>query len=201
MQKDNSTLRLKTQLRRNALEEIEAPVVMETHGGFGSIFLRCYFGIRNGIVFEKKPDKTAVLAKQRPTWAVYECDCETALRSGIGAHLDINFLDLDPYGEPWPILDAHFGSSRPFPHRLAVVVNDGLRQGLKMNGAWNVGSMAGVVSKYGNNALYKNYLEICQELMQEKAGQVGYTLTRWAGYYCGHADQMTHYAAILEKPD
>ena len=200
MQKDNSTLALKTSLRRNALNEIESPVVMETHGGFGAIFAKCYFGVSDGVVFESKPDKAAALAKQRPTWAVYETDCVMALAAGVGNHLPVNFIDLDPYGEPWPVMDAFFQSDRQFPSRLAIVVNDGLRQGVKMNGGWNTKSLADVVAKYGSSQLYKNYLTICRELLEEKAGQRGYTLTRWAGYYCGHADQMTHYAAILEKP-
>lgn len=56
-----------------------------------------------------------------------------------------------------------------------------------------------VVSKYGNAVLYKNYLEICQEMLQEKASQRGYTLTRWAGYYCGYMDQMTHYCGLFTR--
>lgn len=199
MQKDNSTLALKVSLRRNALKEIGEPVVMETHGGFGRIYDRCYYGLEEGVVFEQKPDKAAALALQRPGWAVYETDCVMALTAGIGNHLPVNFIDLDPYGEPWPVLDAFLGSKRVFPQRLAVVVNDGLRQKVKMNGGWDVGSMAGAVAKWGASQMYKNYLAICREMLEEKAGQRGYTLTRWAGYYCGHAKQMTHYAAILEK--
>lgn len=199
MKKDNSTLQLKIQLRRKALKLIENPVIMETNGGNGAIFFKCYFGIDNGVVFEHKPEKTAVLAVQRPTWAVYECDNKTSIKSGAGNHLTINFLDVDPYGEPWPILDAYFGSNRPFPDKMAVVVNDGLRQKIKISGGWDVGSMKSAVEKWGNNALYANYLDVCQDLLKEKASQVGYTLTRWAGYYCGHCQHMTHYAAILEK--
>ncbi len=172
---------------------------METHGSYGAIWNRCYMDIAQGVVFEKDPDKTKVLAVQRPTWAVYECDCEQALAAGIGAHLPVNFLDCDPYGEPWPVLDAFFLSERPFPPTLAIVVNDGLRQKLKMNGGWNVESLRDVVATYGNNVLYANYLDICKELLQEKASQRGYTLTRWAGYYCGHAQQMTHYAGLFTR--
>jgi len=200
MQKDNSTLALKTSLRRNALKEIDLPVVMETHGGYGAIFANCYFGIVDGVAFESKPDKASALAKQRPTWAVYESDCVMAIRAGIGNHLPVNFLDLDPYGEPWPVMDAFFQSDREFPDKLVIVVNDGLRQKLKMNGGWDVGSMVDVVAKYGASQMSKNYLAICRELLEEKASQRNYTLTRWAGYYCGHADQMTHYVAILTKP-
>lgn len=199
MKKDNSTLTLKVSLRRNALKEIEAPVVMETHGGYGAIFSRCYFGIPDGIVFESKPDKAAALAKQRPAWAVYETDCVMALRSNVGNHLPVNFLDLDPYGEPWPVVDAFFQSDREFPEKIAIVVNDGLRQAVRMNGGWNTRSLVAMVERYGAGQMYKKYLDVCRELLEEKAGQRGYTLTRWAGYYCGHADQMTHYAAILEQ--
>lgn len=153
--------------------------------------------IADGVVFEKNPDKTKVLAVQRPTWAVYECDCEQALAAGVGAHLPINFLDCDPYGEPWPVIDAFFQSDRLFPTTLAIAVNDGLRQKLKMNGGWNVASLEHIVSVYGNDALYANYLEVCRALLQEKASQRGYSLTRWKGYYCGYLDQMSHYAALF----
>lgn len=199
MQKDNSTLRLKALLRTKLLAEIKNPIVMETHGGYGGIWAKCYFGVEDGVVMEKDPDKAAALAKQRPTWAVYECDCVNALRAGVGSHLSVNFLDLDPYGEPWPVVDAFFQSERQFPPILAIAVNDGLRQKVKINGGWDVRSLADVVERYGSATLYKKYLDVCQEMVKEKAGQRGYTLTRWAGYYCGHADQMTHYAAILKR--
>lgn len=197
--KDNSTYLLKTSLRKNLLRLIDKPIVMETHGGYGAIWNQCYMDVSLGVVFEKDPDKTRALAVQRPTWAVYECDCEAALLAGVGAHLPVNFLDCDPYGEPWPVLDAFFLSKRPFPETLAVVVNDGLRQKLKMNGGWNVASLEEVVSKYGNAALYKNYLEICREMLQEKASQQGYKLTRWKSYYCGYMEQMSHYAALFSR--
>lgn len=172
---------------------------METHGGYGAIWQRCYSDIADGVVFEKDPDKTRILGIQRPTWAVYECDCVAALSDGVGGHLPVNFVDIDPYGEPWPVIDAFFQSERPFPSTMGIVVNDGLRHKLKTGSGWNAGSMESVVSNYGNNALYPNYLEICQELLKEKASQRGYTLTRWAGYYTGHADAMTHYAALFTR--
>jgi len=170
---------------------------METHGGAGHLFMKCYRDVQRGVVFEVKPDKTAILARQRPTWSVYECDCVPALRAGVGSHLPVNFFDLDPYGEPWPVLDAILQSERPWPERIGVVVNDGLRQKLRIS-AWDVGSMQAMVGKYGNK-LADVYLEVCRELLDEKAAQRGYRITRWAGYYCGHADAMTHYAAVLEK--
>lgn len=170
---------------------------METHGGYGAVWRRCYAGIEQGVVFEKDPLRTARLAQQRPTWAVYECDCEQALSAGVGFHVPVNFVDFDPYGEPWPAIDAFFSVKRDWPQVLAVAVNDGLRQKLSMGGGWDVESMRSMVAKYGAKAMYENYLIVCQELLQEKAGQVGYTLTGWAGYYCGYLGQMTHYGAVL----
>lgn len=199
MKKDNSTLDLKVSLRRNLLKEIANPVVMETHGGMGVIGAQVYFGISSGVVFEKDATKADALAMQRPTWAVYECDCVMALRADVGAHLPVNFLDCDPYGDPWSVIDAFFESNREFPSVLGVAVNDGLRQKMKISGGWNVRSMASVVERHGNRYMYHNYLSVCKELLQEKAGQRGYSLTRWAGYYCGHLGQMTHYAAKLNR--
>lgn len=199
VKKDNTTLLHKISLRKNLLKMINDPVVMETHGGAGAIFDRCYSHIERGVVFEKKPEKTAILAKQRPTWFVYEADCVGGIMAGCGKYLPINFLDVDPYGEPWPIISAFFKSGFYLPEKLGIAVNDGLRQKLKMNGGWAVNSMREKVQEYGNNALYKNYLQICQEMIKEISGQHGYELTGWAGYYCGAAKHMTHYAALLVR--
>lgn len=197
--KDNSTLSLKVSLRRNALREIQNPIVLETHGGYGSIYARCYGDVPNGVVIEKDEKKADFLAMQRPTWAVYEADCVGALQGGAGAHLPINFLDCDPYGDPWHVIDAFLMSEREFPEKLAIVVNDGLRQKVKINGGWDVHSLAAVVAKYGAASTYRRYLDICREMLEEKASQRVVTLTRWAGYFCGTMDQMTHYAGIFQK--
>lgn len=190
---------LKVSLRRNLLKEIDKPVIMETHGGYGHVWAQCYFGVPNGVAFEKDAAKAAAIAAQRPAWAVYECDCIAAIAGGAGAHLPVNVLDIDPYGEPWPVLDAFFGSKRHFPQRLAIAVNDGLRLRLKTGVAWATHSLQDAVQRFGNAGIAPRYLEVCRWLLAKKAGECGYTLTRWAGYYCGHADQMTHYAAVLER--
>lgn len=196
--KDNSTISLKVSLRRNALREIEKPVVLETHGGVGALYSRCYTGVNDGVVIEKDEKKSRHLASQRPAWAVYEGDCVTALRGGIGSHLPINFVDIDPYGDPWPTIDAFLASHRDLPDVLAIVVNDGLRQMVKATGGWNVHVLYPMVEKYGSN-LYGIYLEVCRELLVNKTAQHGYSLRRWAGYYCGYSGQMTHYAAVFQK--
>jgi hypothetical protein len=198
MQFDNKTKQQKISLRRRMLREVEHPVVMETHGGAGVLWRECYSHIADGVVFEKDPSKTKRLAQQRPDWAVYEGECENALLHGVGAHLPINFLDLDPYGEPWTAMDAFFESERPRPERMIVVVNDGLRQKIQYGGAWSTGSMEAMVQTYGND-LYDVYLEVCLELVKEKAAKAGYALDRFTGYYCGYNGQMTHYGAVLTR--
>ncbi|PZV19197.1 MAG: hypothetical protein DCF22_00585 [Leptolyngbya sp.] len=197
-QKDNSTYYQKLRLRRSALAHIAKPVVMETHGGLGKLYQACYASVLQGVVFEKDPKRTGILAKQRPTWAVYEGDCVAAIAAGVGAHLEINLLDVDPYGEPWSTIEAFLSSDRPRAKQLHIVVNDGQKQKVQLTGGWNSASLKGLIDKYGNG-LSQHYLEACQILMHEKAALAGYAVSRWHGYYCGHGQQMTHYWAMLEQ--
>jgi hypothetical protein len=194
----NATFTQKAELRSRTLMMIEKPVILETNGGYGRLFQRCYRHVKDGAVLEADPVKAAALGIQRPTWAVYECKPDRALADGIGSHLEINFVDVDPFGEPWPMIDGFFKSKRPFPSKLAFVVNDGLRPTLRLN-AWSVGSMHAAVSRLGARAIAPKYLEICREMLSEKARGAGYRLTRWTGYYCGNAESATHYAAVFEK--
>lgn len=130
---------------------------------------------------------------------MYEADCIRSLRAGAGAHLAINLIDCDPYGEAWETLQAFFESERPFPKRIGVAVNDGLRMKLKITGGWDVASMHPAVRKFGNAAMYAEYLTIARWNLERIAGERGYAITDWTGYYCGHGDCMTHYAAVLER--
>jgi len=174
-------------------------VILETHGGYGAIFDACYSQFEQGLVFETDEKKTSVLVRQRPTWAVYESDCVAGIRAGLGGDLPITILDCDPYGEPWPAINAFFSSKREFQPRMGVVVQDGLKQTLGLQGGWKVKSLAGVVEKFGNAGLYDNYLQLCRILLEEKAAKAAYSLRRWTGYYCGAHQNITHYAAILER--
>ena len=198
MQKDNTTFKQKAALRRALLSAIDQPVIMETHGGIGALYRACYSHIKSGVVFEKSPDKTAVLAGQRPTWAVYEADCEKAIAAGAGAHLMVTFLDIDPYGSPWETMQAFFSSARPRASRLAIAVNDGLRNRIKIGQAWHTDALLPVVATFGNN-LYPLYLDVCRFLVAHHAKAAGYQLRRFVGYYCGHNGDLTHYAVILEQ--
>lgn len=199
MKRNNSTFKEKAALRRVMLRQMsEPPVVLETHGGLGRLWAACYAGLGTGVVFEKDEDKAAYLARQRSTWAVYEADCVAALAGGAGAHLEVNVLDLDPWGEPWPAVTAFFESERPRAGRLWVVVNDGLRKSLMQGGAWRVQSLQEAVQKYGND-LFTCYLDVCRELLTQKAAQAGYSLGRFAGYYCGDSNAVTHYLAQFSR--
>ena len=70
MKHDNNTYSEKVMLRQTAVSLLtETPVVMETHGGIGDLWAAVYADVEEGVVFEKRPDRTTLLALQRPTWA------------------------------------------------------------------------------------------------------------------------------------
>ena len=198
MARDNSTLTNKTQLRRSLLAEIDDPVILEPYGGKGIIWWHCYQDVMQGTVIEKQEDKADVLARQRPTWAVFCGDALAVLQSGVCRRLTYNYVDIDPYGEPWATIDLVLGGAVPLARRVGVVVHDGLRSNLRMNTAWKVAAMQWAVQQWGNERVHDNYIAICQQMLEKKAEQAGYRLLRWAGYYCGSNNTMTHYAAVLE---
>lgn len=109
-------------LRQTALAQLTDPaVILETHGGYGDVFSAVYAHVQEGVVFEKDPFRTLYLAHQRPSWAVYETDCVPALEMGAGDHLAVNLLDIDPYGNAWPPIQAFFTSARPRARKVAIV--------------------------------------------------------------------------------
>lgn len=199
-QVDNSTFDQKIMLRQTAVRALNGvtPVVMETHGGIGDVFGTVYRDVVDGVVFEKDSSRTAVLAHQRPSWAVYEADCVPALQLGAGGHLCVNLLDVDPYGDPWPAIQAFMVSRRPFADSMVVVVNDGLRQKVRGGGSWDSGTLAPVVERWGND-LWGRYLEACEWLMGEAAQAAGYRVVFFDGYYTGVEKKMTHYLAVLNR--
>lgn len=172
---------------------------METHGGTGRLWQLLYRDQPRGIVFERDTRKAEALTLQRPTWAVYETDCAPALASGAGAHLPINFLDIDPYGQAWPAIEAFFGSERPRPARCAIAVNDGLRQKLCLHAGWQVETMQSACLHFGNNQLFDRYLEVAHWNLARIVAQVGYVIAEWSAYYCGNRGLMTHFGAVLSR--
>jgi hypothetical protein len=201
MQKDNTTLARKISLRISLRKRFAAtPVILETHGGFGEIFKRVYADVSIGAVLETDLEKCETLARQRPTWSVYQARAEWAIGEGAAAHLPVTLLDVDPYGEPWPVLEAFFSSERERTDFLAVVVNDGLRQKIGLTGGWDVQSMRRAVERWGNAGVNEHYLEVCRWKLEQVAARQRYRITHWTGYHCGDKDDMTHYAAVLERP-
>lgn len=199
MQKDNSTFIDKLKIRRKALSWLDAPpVILETHGGSGRLYKQLYSEFEGGVVFEKDQAKAEYLSRQRTTWAVYQSDTVSGLAAGAASWKPFNFIDCDPYGEPWHVISAFIAGRREFEPRLVIVVNDGLRQKIQLGGAWMVRSLEEAVKKFGND-LYGNYLEIARWLMQSKVAPAGYTVSHFEGKYAGHNEGMTHYAAILSR--
>lgn len=186
-------------MRQEALRRLERPVILETHGGWGRVYERLYAPLTcPGAVIEKDPRRSVFLARQRPHWLVYEADSETALRLGAGAALPVNLLDVDPYGEAFPVVEAFFCCERPWPERLAVAVHDGLRQKVKLGGAWKTVCLRPWVRKYGND-LYGCYLELAREVVSSLAAKRGYALEFWTGHYAGKNADLSHYLAVLTR--
>lgn len=202
-QKDNSTFPQKKALRLKGLERlasvgVTAPTILETHGGEGKLFDACYAHLDSGVVFETDDAKVNILARQRKSWAVYQADCEPALAAGIGGHLAIDLLDVDPYGSAFEALDAFFSSSRPFAPKMIVAVNDGARANIQVGGAWRSPTFEEIVLKYGND-LWDKYLVVCRELLATYSKKAGYRVSGFGGYHAGKKLQMTHYLAYLEQ--
>lgn len=201
--RDNKTYEEKVRLRLNLRAKVEdhgPAVVVETHGGFGRLWQRCYSDLPTGVVFETDPVKAATLAVQRPGWSVYESDAEGMIAAGIGFHRPPSLFDIDPYGDPWPIIEAIADQSNRWSRRpVGFAVNDGLRQRLQTGSGWKAKSMAGALAAFGNHNLYKRYLDVCRWLADKTAARVGRRVQAWAGYHCGKMGQMTHYAFLLDE--
>lgn len=198
--KDNSTLQAKVNLRLDGLQGIDRNTpILETHGGYGKIYGYCYARFPIGVVIEKNPDKASHLAQQRPSWRVYEGETEKALSNGLADDLEFGFIDIDPYGSPFGVLSALLDHPRCLADSLVIAINDGMRQKVKRGGAWTVEALRPVVAEFGNE-IYPVYLDVCRWMVEKIATPNGYELSDWRGYYCGHAQGMTHYLVKLRRP-
>ena len=198
--KDNKTLIEKSHLRKEMLARLETkPCVLETHGGSGELFLRCYSRVQSGAVFETDPKKAVTLLKQRPTWAVYETDCIWSLHNGVASHLEVNFVDFDPYGAAWNVIEAFFESERPRAEKLIIVVHDGVRNSLKRFGGGRINFFSNIVTEVGETELYENYLSICEELLFKIVSDAGYKAQQFGGFYSKADSDQTHFFAELHR--
>lgn len=196
---DNSTLPEKARLRNQVLSKTRPkPMVLESHGGYGRIYERTWYKAGAGIVIEKDPIKADHLARQRPNWAVFQGDCEKAIAAGLGRSTPFDIIDLDPYGQPFSVLDALALPGRVFPDEWHLVVNDGTRQATMRGVSWHMESLAVQVRKYGTN-LYPIYLDVARECVEQFAAKIGFELAGWHGYYTGTNQMMTHYWAVMRR--
>lgn len=177
---------------------LEQPFVLETHGGRGRIYERLYSNFR-GCVIELDRTKVEFLARQRATWAVYQGKAEDLLGAGMFRWWTIDFLDIDPFGEPWPTLEGFFSSQRRLAPRMALAVNYGLRQNARVKGAWKVNSTKAAAAKWGNDKVRAHYVEFCEGKLGAIVDAAGYRMDWFLGYYTGNLDDITHYGAVLEK--
>ena len=183
------------------LSACPAPMVLETQGGYGALFEAVWrFGAKGGAVFEKDAIKASALARQRPGWSVYESDCERPIAAGCPSHLKFDVVDLDPHGSPFPVMEALFSGGVALAEEMHLVVNDGLRNKIRLGGAWDVKCLADLVPQFGNDRMFTHYLQVAKEKTRRLAAVAGYKIGAWYGYYCGHSGNMTHYWARLVRP-
>lgn len=201
--RDNDSFPQKVSLRKTALDKMEKegiePIILEAFGGFGDIYETLYHPYTAGVVLEKDPIKAHHLARQRPSWSVYQADCETALALGAGKHMVFTLADFDAYGDVWPAVNAFFRSDRPFAERMFVVANDGLRWLAGNGGAWKSGTLAPLVQEGWGNNLYTEYLGVSEELLRRAVGPAGYTIDFFDGYYAGTGGKLCHWLAIVNR--
>lgn len=196
MKHDNKHFESKLRLRKALLKPVTDPlVVLETNGGTGHLYPKLYARAEFGCVIEKDRRKAEFLARQRPTWAVYQGDNVSLLANGLLADVPFNVIDVDPWGMPFDTLEALFIHPRRFADRVAVAVMDGGRIKVQLGGAWQVGVFQEAVIHFGNN-LYPIYLDVCAWWIERQAAQAGYRLSRFEGFY---DDKMTLYAFTLAR--
>lgn len=200
MPRDNNDLEFKIKLRKSFLKSIsDAPVILEIYGGSGRIFNRVYSKYEHGVVLEKNPEKVEFLCKQRPSWAVYECDSVKALSDGFYVWKNFNFIDCDPYSNPYLSLEAFFHGRKMLPENLAIVVTDGMPLAIQLRGGgWRVKIPQELVQKFGNN-LNNNYIEVVRYYWNQKAAELGYTVSRFEAKMGGTRKHMCYYGVALSR--
>jgi hypothetical protein len=195
VKKDNAGFREKLRLRREALQSAAPGLVLETHAGAGRLAAKLYVG-RPRVAIERDRAKAASLAKHHPELPVYESAAERALAGGLCADRELAVADVDPWGSPWPVLEALFSSPRAFADPLVLVVNDGLRRSLKLGVWWRNASLRAAVEHFGSD-LYPIYLEVARWNLDRLVAGQGLRLDTFRGFYGGHGGQMSHYYAVI----
>ena len=82
-----------------------------------------------------------------------------------------------------------------------LVVHDGMRNRLQVYGAADMPVYQSVVEHFGDQYIYRNYLEVCEILTQEIVEIAGYKLESFGGFYQRHdgSKDQTHFFAELTQ--
>ena len=194
---DNSVHLEKSRFRQQMMKRMDVePIILETHGGAGIMFEHCYKFVKQGVVIEMDGKKAEGLVGQRPNWSVYEGDSTQVLKAGAGAHLPINYIDADPYGAAFNVIEAFFKTDRPHPEKISLVVHDGLVIRLSRFGGWDLPVLRQFVPRFGDAGLAENYLTICKEIVESYANPIGYDVANFGGIRSNNGH--THFFAELK---
>ena len=200
MSKDNTCFAEKRTLRKNLATAIETNgrLILETHGGNGTLWNSCYAGETAGVVFEHNPKKAEILALQRPGWLVINSDVVGALKAGACDFMPFTWLDIDAYGDPWPTIEALFEPPRVLGRTCTLVVTDGLLTRLRLDNGWGIKSLA---SHVGWLEIFRRrgYLEACRFICERIVAPAGYAIADSGGCYAGPAKRMTLWYARLTR--
>lgn len=200
----NSSLPEKVRLRSAALAALpDPPIILETHAGEGAIFLQCYSHIRRGWAFEKEGDLVEHATRQREGWFCYKGEAEKILAEADD-YFNANFIDIDPYGSPWPTFEALFLPGRLNHPTIMLCVHDGSRRFLSLGGSgandqrWRKGILADLAKEFGDSA-WRRYGDLAMVGLSRLIKPCGYTIDQWAYSNTGHDNHSTHYWATLKR--
>lgn len=198
MQKYTSHKYEKVSLRLNLRQHIPQPYIIELYGGKGLMYTHCWNDTQ-GVVFEKDPKLIDTLATVRPSWRVYQGDTVKALQAGVCSSVIPQhvILDCDPFGSPWPAIEAYIRALIVPPIVLGLAVTDGAIQKVQLTGGWDVDGWSPHVLKYGND-IYDRYLFFSKMRLEALLKPQGYTLISWHGVY-GDRKHVAYYAAIFSQ--
>lgn len=195
-QQQSTHLGLKIALRAAVRAQVGAPFLLECYGGSGAMYRACWRACP-GVVLEKDPAYVGTLARERPTWKVYEGDTVAMLHAGLVAYLPITLVDCDPYGQPWPALEAFLMAQRVWQESWGLVVTDGGIQKIQLSGGWDMPGWEPYIQRYGNG-LMAHYLAVCRERLQDLVTSYGYDIAWWHGQY-GVGRHIAYYGAVLRR--
>lgn len=173
-QKDNTETHHKLAVRRRAAETLgEGDFILEAFAGSGEMYSALWHRWA-GFTMDKDLAKVTRAAKQRKRWGCYQGDTLRALEAGWLENIEFKLVDFDPYGEPWPALQAYFAGHLAFHSPWVAVCTDGY---------WsqrNLASKSRCLFGYGGGRFSgmsdRAYIEICHDFVRSLASRYGQEL-------------------------